>query len=316
MWFSRRPTYSAVDEHESKLLGAEDTESESSQSPELYPLHPDRLPPRYRRQMIWMTVLNVIGLVMSTTLFVSWYSNRATGRNALLKQTSFYSPVLEQMDLPTSIKEVNGTLWPGKDPSFARQFPNPEADAIWEEMELLRTVRITEEEVLKLGKDPATVAKFDDDFWGFGDNAYMAQIDVFHQLHCLNQLRKLIYPEYYGFEPGKLTHASLWFVHLNHCVDILAQNLMCDANVDLYTLQWMETQGHPFPDFNLNHQCRDFDALVDWRKENGVDIDMWVAMEKPQGATQVPAPPEMVAMYDLERQERIQDMEKEKNPAV
>lgn len=67
----------------------------------------------------------------------------------------------------------------------------------------------------------------------------MAQIDVFHQLHCLNTLRMIAYPDYY--EPGEKCneHPEMWYVHVNHCVDILMQNIMCNANVDLYTLQWM-----------------------------------------------------------------------------
>jgi hypothetical protein len=108
------------------------------------------------------------------------------------------------------------------------------------------------------------------------------------RMHCLNQLRKLIYPEYYNYSSATLHHPDLWYVHLNHCVDIIAQNLMCSGNTDLYTMNWMETQGHPFPDFNLYHQCRDFDTLVDWRKENAVDVDMWINMKKPAGVNEIP----------------------------
>jgi len=35
------------------------------------------------------------------------------------------------------------------------------------------------EEAKKLGKDSEPVSKFDDDFWVFGDGAYMAQMDEF-----------------------------------------------------------------------------------------------------------------------------------------
>jgi hypothetical protein len=35
------------------------------------------------------------------------------------------------------------------------------------------------EEVKKLGKDSESVAKFEDDFSGFGDSAYMAQMGKF-----------------------------------------------------------------------------------------------------------------------------------------
>ena len=154
------------------------------------------------------------------------------------------------MNLPTVVKKVNGTLFPGPDPSIARQAPNPEADAIWDELELTRTIIISEEEVRKLGKDPSTVAKFEDSFWHYGENAFMAQIDVFHQLHCLNSLRKLVYSEYYNWTSANAHHPELWYIHNNHCVDILMQNIMCNANTDLYTMQWMVSAswgGRKFP---------------------------------------------------------------------
>jgi len=247
----------------------------------------------------------------------SFYCKSKPNYRLLCAHKIHTAPILDRLEIPTSIQTMNATLYPGPEPGFARQYPNAEADAIWDELELLRTIPITREDVLKLGKDPNIVAKFEDDYWGLGDDAYMAQLDVFHQLvrdthscllksdvsyrlHCLNQLRQLIYPEYYGFNASTLNHPDLWYVHLNHCVDILAQNIMCTANTDLYTLNWMETQGYPFPDFNINHQCRDFGALLEWRKENGVDIDMWVAMEKPANVNQIPAPQEILDLIQHE----------------
>jgi hypothetical protein len=89
--------------------------------------------------------------------------------------------VLNKVEIKTSVKMMNASLFPGDNPGFARQFPNPEADAFWENIELLKTFPITKEDVVKLGKDPETVAKFDDEYWGLGDDAYMAELDVFHQ---------------------------------------------------------------------------------------------------------------------------------------
>lgn len=44
---------------------------------------------------------------------------------------------------------------------------------------------VTRDQILKLGKDPETVARFDNDYWGMGDDAYMVQMDVMHVSICL-----------------------------------------------------------------------------------------------------------------------------------
>ena len=75
---------------------------------------------------------------------------------------------------------INGTLFPTEYLSIARQRPSPEVDAAWDVFDNIKTHVITKEQVLKIGKDPATIARFDDEYWGFGADAYMAQMDVFH----------------------------------------------------------------------------------------------------------------------------------------
>lgn len=59
---------------------------------------------------------------------------------------------------------TNAALYPGPNPSYARQKPSPKVDAWWDELELLRTIPITREQVIKLGKDPEIVAKFEDEY--------------------------------------------------------------------------------------------------------------------------------------------------------
>lgn len=91
------------------------------------------------------------------------------------------------IDLQPSIKRINGTVHARGNISIARQFPNAEADAIWEDdIELIRPIPVTREQIIKMGKDPDTVAKLEDEVWGLGDNAYVAALDIFHNLHCLN----------------------------------------------------------------------------------------------------------------------------------
>jgi hypothetical protein len=86
------------------------------------------------------------------------------------------APILDRLSIPTSTKQIQGTLFPPPNPSIGRAFPNPESDAIWEEIELTRTIVISAEDVKKIGKDPKYAAKFEEGYWGLGKDAYMGQI--------------------------------------------------------------------------------------------------------------------------------------------
>jgi hypothetical protein len=54
------------------------------------------------------------------------------------------------------------------------------------------------------------------------------------------------------------------------------------------------SNNYPFPDFNVNHQFRDFDALVDWAVESTVDQTLWKKQDRPKGVKEVPAPMELL----------------------
>ena len=149
---------------------------------------------------------------------------------------------------------INGTLWPppASKQSIGRQMPNEQADAIWKEWELTRVLPLTKHELVKLGKDPTTAVKLEDEIWGLGEDVYAGVLDVYHQLHCLNSLRHIAYGNYYNKTMADAgASSSMQAMHINHCVDILTQALQCSANVNIITLDWVETQEHPFPDMSV-----------------------------------------------------------------
>lgn len=159
-------------------------------------------------------------------------------------------PILDLVDLETQVKTVNGTLFPTKEASIARQLPNPAADEIWDEWEKTRVFPLTRAQIIKMGKNPAYVAKLEDGVFGLGDDAYAGTIDVFHQLHCLNSLRQIVYGTYYNrsMANGNLTTPTIHEVHVNHCIDILMQALQCSGNVNVMTMDWVDTRVYPYPD--------------------------------------------------------------------
>jgi hypothetical protein len=92
----------------------------------------------------------------------------------------------------------------------------------------------------------------------------VVQIEVFHQLHCLNYIRHRVYnmtPE----DPGG--EASIT-IHTDHCIDYLRQVLMCHGDVTPITHFYHETRMRNFwPNFTVPHTCRKWDKIVAWAEE-------------------------------------------------
>jgi Mycotoxin biosynthesis protein UstYa len=177
---------------------------------------------------------------------------------------------------------MNATLVePDPLPIFRRP-PSPEVDAEWNRLANIKPIVISRTDVMQLGRDPSVAAKWPESF-GFGPEAYIGRIDVFHQIHCLDWLRREAnFDHYYGrkWPPG--TRASdMHRTHVSHCIYLLLQNLMCNANVDIYTHYWADAQLNAFPDFSVNHKCRNFDTILKWQEENSVDVDLFGAIRKP-----------------------------------
>ncbi|KAL3956957.1 hypothetical protein ACCO45_009803 [Purpureocillium lilacinum] len=142
---------------------------------------------RRSKTSVWLTAVNVLLFLLTATMWYLQGGPRTKALNAALRETSSYTPIFDMIDLEPSIKKINGTVKPAGQPSIARQFPNAAADERWEEdIELIRPIPVTREQIIKMGKNPDTVAKLEDHIWGLGDNAYVAALDLFHNLHCLN----------------------------------------------------------------------------------------------------------------------------------
>jgi hypothetical protein len=165
--------------------------------------------------------------------------------------------------------------------SIYRGRPSPELDAAWERVSSQAPVPVNREDILAQGKDPDDVAKWPEEF-GFGPKAYIGGIDVFHQIHCLNVLRKHLHFNYDYYYAGKRMnkHHEL---HVGHCVHLLLQNIMCTGNVDIYPHFWADAVDNAAPDFDINHKCRDFEAILKWHEDHAVPLDEFNALRIPRG---------------------------------
>ncbi|KAG5912832.1 hypothetical protein E4U53_005132 [Claviceps sorghi] len=177
------------------------------------------------------------------------------------------APILDQFDMSPRAVTFNGALRDNS--SIWRQPPSPEVDAAWDYIstEGYEVITITASDVLKSGKNPATTIRAPPS-WARGKDAYVAQIEVFHQIHCLNELRKEMYYDYYYQTPPDELHRS----HKSHCLHMLLQSLMCTADVGVVTHNWVHNEHVPepktrlMPDFNVVKKCADFDGLLAWAR--------------------------------------------------
>ena len=48
---------------------------------------------------------------------------------------------------------------------------------------------------------------------------------------------------------------------------------MCDADTAVITYNWLKGHYKPHPNFNVEHQCRDFDAVLRYATEHRIDVE-------------------------------------------
>lgn len=200
---------------------------------------------------------------------------------------------------------ISGALWTHNASDPYRNFMKPDenVEKHWSALEDIRVFPISESELKRLGKDPAVSVKFPPEY-GLGDDAYMAQIDMFHQLHCLNLLRHQAWKAYdHNATVHSEPYRPLHWIHVSHCTDILLKNIMCAGSVDIVTYQWLESQHRPWPDFDVNHKCRNYDDIWDWQEKNTVPVEWGRNVTRPVGFKEMPMPDLFFELNNVTREE-------------
>ena len=191
---------------------------------------------------------------------------------------------------------MNASLMPEDSPSIFRQDPSPEVDKEWRRITEFGYLIITGDDIRRMGQDPANAVKASPE-WGFGhEDRYISQIDVFHQMHCVDVLRQALYfnHDYYFTSAVNDTEKlnPIHHAHIGHCLHVITENIMCSGVVDVFPFMWVEGSRRPFPDFNINHKCRDFEALLEFQIKNTVPDTNKKAnyMVRPKDAKVFPMP--------------------------
>ncbi|KAF9219965.1 hypothetical protein BS17DRAFT_810874 [Gyrodon lividus] len=202
-------------------------------------------------------------LLISAVFFTLWLS--ATGGRTCTYVTK-YSPANEAIEYLEHVKYKGylhfTTPWRGDESGV----PGPEIDAAWRRITTdVKPMRITEGQLQKMGMvtTPSTV-RFPEEEGG----GYLSSLEVTHHLQCLDMLRKATYREHYeSFDPLFQGDKDALMNHLDMCVDIIRQAMMCYPDLVMVSYYWVHAQPFPFGDSNTIHRCKNFEKILEWATE-------------------------------------------------
>ncbi|CEJ87111.1 hypothetical protein VHEMI04306 [[Torrubiella] hemipterigena] len=138
--------------------------------------------------------------------------------------------------------------------------PSDEIDLAWEELIRGQVVDLIGDEA----KDWVNKTTRHHGQW------YPVGADVFHQLHCVNMLRRNLNPEYYKpYNPEPL-HTE----HMYHCLDYLRQGVMCQSDLTPMYFEYSAVRHRTRQVQETWHTCRDFDRIQAWSLARDYDAHL------------------------------------------
>ncbi|EED15383.1 conserved hypothetical protein [Talaromyces stipitatus ATCC 10500] len=218
---------------------------------------------RDNRSIIHISVLYIAILTLLVYNNFIWTVARPTDPSQIL-----YSPAESTLEYETKVFPEN--IWT-KSPYMTggNGLPSNETDGLWDDLYKYGIVKVNAEEASNL---PNSTAELPHES-GF----YVIEIDVFHQLHCLNYIRKALYPDRYMHEfrdaydtEGKRNYSGHDARHYDHCIDSIRLAMMCHADISIIPWQFDPAKEYPTPKLEVAHTCRNFDAVHDWAKSRAV----------------------------------------------
>ncbi|KAF2963011.1 hypothetical protein GQX73_g10561 [Xylaria multiplex] len=137
--------------------------------------------------------------------------------------------------------------------------PRLELDQAWSRLLRPTVVRVTKDELERMNKSSIALRN------GTG---YIGYLEVHHMLHCVKRLYQLQYPEYYT---GAVADGALSIEHRDHCLNVLIEGIMCNADTTINTYAWKN--NHEIRGSRTgSRRCTDWDHLQAWANQRTLQI--------------------------------------------
>jgi hypothetical protein len=174
-------TYQLVDDAEDNRRNQEDGSIESEKTTNSH------------HHQAWNLCTLGVGMILGFFLSLLAFTIISTApKDKCVQQVSAWSPALEIFnDEDLSQQRFDGAL---RDPNRFRGPPSQDIDDAWEEITYPSggLVRLSKEQLNRVN-----ASEYAAEYTGEMGGGYIAGIEVFHQLHCVNMLRQATYMDYY-----------------------------------------------------------------------------------------------------------------------
>ena len=76
--------------------------------------------------------------------------------------------------------------------------------------------------------------------------------------------------------------------HLDHCLDMIRQNIMCSSDITPITYAWSKKEQRAVAVGKVMRTCRDFEAIKQWGIGHQVSsFDPFIKVEDPLGNVEI-----------------------------
>ncbi|CAG7554469.1 unnamed protein product [Fusarium equiseti] len=226
----------------------------------------------------------VMLLIASNIVWIAAVSGTWYGTKDLLERCGsnrYPADFVSREAVPLKLKTINfddllqynitsHKVYREMNPSLPLYFgpPSPAIDAAWEKLLHYQYPAVSEEEI---AMNPALSFSSNDRHPMTGK--YHGALDVFHNLHCLNMVRKQFDKDYYGemnmkkrYERPQSSIDAAEKDHLYHCMNHIRQSLQCRPDLSPAAMHvFKDTDGSQFILGNAkSHSCYNWQSIMDW----------------------------------------------------
>ncbi|EME80349.1 uncharacterized protein MYCFIDRAFT_212040 [Pseudocercospora fijiensis CIRAD86] len=99
---------------------------------------------------------------------------------------------------------------------------------------------------------------------------FLATYSVIHLLHCVKRLHESYFPDRY-FPNMTQSETELQLEHNLHCLQMVVQAIMCQADIVPITTVWLDNTPLPSGNRHVEHECVDFDLMIEGIRAKRVD---------------------------------------------